>query len=140
MNNASVDIIIAARNERRFIGACINAVKEQEYPPSLLQVYVVDNCSTDDTAQVAAQHGAHIWQQPKGGAAAARNLGLAKSTGEFVGFLDAHCITERHWVRLMVEKCKSEGVGGCQGFIENRSTDPRVQRYLNDIAPYLTTR
>jgi cellulose synthase/poly-beta-1,6-N-acetylglucosamine synthase-like glycosyltransferase len=132
MNDVSVDIIIAAKNEGRFIGSCLNAIKEQAYPPTLLEVHVVDNCSADDTAQIAQQHGAHVWRQPRGGAGAARNLGIARSSGEFVAFLDAHCIPERQWVRSMVRHCRIDGVGGCQGSIENRSVNPRVQKYLEE--------
>ena len=50
--------IIAARNEQAVIGNLINSIKQQNYPAELIDVIVVaDNC-TDDTAQIAREHGA----------------------------------------------------------------------------------
>jgi cellulose synthase/poly-beta-1,6-N-acetylglucosamine synthase-like glycosyltransferase len=115
---------------RRILGSCLDALKAQIYPAELIQVHVIDNLSSDNTAGIALLHGAHVWCESNPGAAA-RNLGLGRSEGEFVGFLDAHCIPDRDWVRLMVERCKIDGVGGCQGSIENRSINSRVQRYLS---------
>ena len=132
MKLPSVDIIIAAKNEERFVGACVDALKAQDYPAGRLRIYVIDNGSSDRTAQVAEQHGAHVLRELKRGAAAARNLGLARSDGELVGFLDAHCIPENNWVRLMAEHLEAAEMGGCQGWIENRSINRRTQKYLDD--------
>ncbi|MFN2532170.1 MAG: PqqD family peptide modification chaperone [Pyrinomonadaceae bacterium] len=135
-----VDIIIAARNEERYIGACLEALRAQDYPKELLRIYLVDNGSTDNTIQIAEQRGAHILIEPKPGASAARNAGISKSTGELVGFLDAHCIPETTWVRVMAEQFKSEELGGCQGRMENKSINSRVQKYLDDSRVYSNER
>lgn len=51
-------VIIAARNERVVIGGLIDSIMAQNYPRELVDVYVVaDNC-TDDTAKIAKEHGA----------------------------------------------------------------------------------
>jgi cellulose synthase/poly-beta-1,6-N-acetylglucosamine synthase-like glycosyltransferase len=140
MKEPSVDIIIAARNEERFLGSCLDALKAQNYPTELIQVYVIDNSSSDNTARIAVQHGANVSHEPKRGAAAARNLGLGRSNGQLVGFLDAHCIPDQDWVRLMAERCQIDGVGGCQGWIENKSINPHVQRYLNQSGAFSNER
>jgi cellulose synthase/poly-beta-1,6-N-acetylglucosamine synthase-like glycosyltransferase len=126
-----VDILIAARNEAQRLGACLMALRTQEYPAERLQIYVIDNGSSDATMQVAAQHHAQVLREPKRGAAAARNTGLAHSRGELVGFLDAHCVPEKNWVRLMAEEFKQPQLGGCQGYIENKALNQRVQKYLD---------
>ena len=127
-----VDVIIAAKNEERYIGSCLEAIKAQDYPKERLQIYVVDNGSSDNTVRIAEQQGVQVVSEPTRGAAAARNLGLARSAGELVGFLDAHCIPERSWISLMAEQFKVSNLGGCQGRIENRSINRRVQQYLDD--------
>ena len=49
--------VISARNEANVIGGLIASLKAQNYPSDLLDIYVIaDNC-TDNTAQVAAQAG-----------------------------------------------------------------------------------
>ena len=55
--------IISARNESEVIGELIRSLKEQNYPSELFDVYVVaDNC-TDNTAQVARQAGAMVFER-----------------------------------------------------------------------------
>lgn len=56
-------VLIAARNESRVIGLLLDSLKKQDYPAELLDVYVVaDNC-TDDTARTARMHGARVFER-----------------------------------------------------------------------------
>ena len=55
--------VISARNEANVIGGLIASLKAQNYPSDLLDIYVIaDNC-TDNTAQVAAQAGARVYRR-----------------------------------------------------------------------------
>ena len=47
-----VTVVIAARNERRTIGACLAALANQDYPPELVEIIVADDRSCDGTAEV----------------------------------------------------------------------------------------
>ena len=56
-------VIIAARNESAVISHLIESIKKQNYPSSLIDIYVVaDNC-TDDTAIVARSAGATVFER-----------------------------------------------------------------------------
>lgn len=56
-------ILIAARNEEAVIGNLISSIAKQDYPQELLSVYVVaDNCS-DDTARIAREQGAKVYDR-----------------------------------------------------------------------------
>ena len=56
-------IVISARNERDVIGNLIDSIKKQSYDPSLIDIFVcADNC-TDDTAEVARQAGAIVYER-----------------------------------------------------------------------------
>lgn len=56
-------ILIAARNEQAVVPHLIDSIMAQDYPSELITTYVVaDNC-TDETARVAAEHGAIVYQR-----------------------------------------------------------------------------
>ncbi|MGI6032261.1 MAG: glycosyltransferase family 2 protein [Coriobacteriales bacterium] len=54
-------VMISGRNEEKVIGELVKSLKEQDYPEELLDIYVIaDNC-TDNTAQVARDAGAEVF-------------------------------------------------------------------------------
>ena len=56
-------VIISARNERLVIGQLVQSIKKQNYPKELIDVFVVaDNCS-DDTAKIARKAGAIVYER-----------------------------------------------------------------------------
>ena len=61
--NHKYAVVIAARNESAVIGQLINSIKRQNYPTQLVDIYVVaDNC-TDNTAEVAKNAGAIVYER-----------------------------------------------------------------------------
>lgn len=56
-------VLISARNEELVIGNLLDSISAQDYPSSLVRVFVVaDNC-TDETAKVARAHGAIVYER-----------------------------------------------------------------------------
>ena len=53
-------VLVVARNEGLVIGDLIDSLKRQNYPPELFDILVVPNNCSDDTAEVAAAHGARV--------------------------------------------------------------------------------
>lgn len=83
-----VSVIIPTYNVGRFLSAALDSVFAQDYRP--IEVIVVDDGSTDDTAVVVRSFpGVRYIHQANQGPPAARNTGLANSTGELIAFLDA---------------------------------------------------
>ena len=83
-----ISVVIPSYNHGHFLGEAIGSVLAQDYPR--IEVVVVNDGSTDDTAAVAARFPeVHYVGQPNRGLAAARNAGLAVCRGELVVFLDA---------------------------------------------------
>ncbi len=84
-----VSVVIPTYNRALHLGAAIESALGQTYRP--LEVIVVDDGSTDGTADVVATFGSDVryLHQPNGGVAAARNLGLRHARGEFIAFLDS---------------------------------------------------
>ena len=84
-----VSVVIPSYNYGRYLAAAIESVLAQTY--SNVEVIVVDDGSTDDSAEVLRRYGDRLrcLRQPNGGVSAARNHGIRESSGEFIAFLDA---------------------------------------------------
>ncbi len=84
-----ISVVIPAYNARAFISEAIESVQAQDI--ANLQTIVVDDGSTDGTADhVARAHpDVELIRKPNGGAATARNAGIAHATGDYIAFLDA---------------------------------------------------
>jgi glycosyltransferase involved in cell wall biosynthesis len=81
-----VSVVIPCYNQARFLPDAVRSISAHI---ARVQVIVVDDGSTDDTAAVARNLNVILVRQGNRGLAAARNRGLRTSTGEFVIFLDA---------------------------------------------------
>jgi glycosyltransferase involved in cell wall biosynthesis len=83
-----VSIVIPTFNCAAYLPAAIDSARAQH--PSI-EIIVVDDGSTDGTTASVTKLGAplRLIEQDHQGAAAARNLGVAAATGEFLAFLDA---------------------------------------------------
>jgi glycosyltransferase involved in cell wall biosynthesis len=84
---ALVSIVIACYNQGRFLGEAIDSALRQTHAP--IEVIVVDDGSSDRTADVAAAYPVRCLRQRNQGAPAARNHGFSHSQGRYVLFLDA---------------------------------------------------
>ena len=102
----SVAVVIPARNEGRAIHQLVKAVLAQRPPDTDLEVIIVDNESTDDTASRAREAGARILPLPLrgglGNPAAARNLAARSSKADILIFLDADCMPDPGWLTALL--------------------------------------
>ena len=84
-----VSVIIPVFNAARTIEQALASVRAQSFAD--LEIVAVDDGSTDDSVEILRRFAGavKILQQKNRGPSAARNLGIANSSGEFLGFLDA---------------------------------------------------
>lgn len=63
VRNHRFAVLIAARNESETIGNLLHSISQQDYPSELIDVYVIaDNC-TDNTAEIARSYGAVVFER-----------------------------------------------------------------------------
>ena len=86
-----VSVIIPSYNYAGFLLHAVSSVLQQRCPQVEVEVIVVDDGSTDNTAEVARSFGpdVHYIYQENQGLSAARNAGLHAARGDFIAFLDA---------------------------------------------------
>jgi len=85
----SVSVVVPAFNHATFLPEALESVFAQSVPPR--EVIVVDDGSTDGTAEVLSRYGGRVRvvRQLNRGVAAARNVGAAAASGDLLAFLDA---------------------------------------------------
>lgn len=93
MTNATVSVVIAARNCARFLPDAISSCRYQTIQP--VEIIVVDDGSTDNTRDVLKCYESEIVAvyQKHSGVSVARNTGIDLARGDFVAILDADDIS-----------------------------------------------
>lgn len=125
-----VTVVVAARNEERHIGACLDALIAQDYPADRLEIVVADGMSTDGTRELVSAAAARdsrvrLIDNPKRIAATAFNAGIMAGGGEIVGIMSAHAIPASDYVSRAVEALRVTGAAAVGGRIVRLSTTPR---------------
>ncbi len=99
-----VSIVIPAHNEEKLIGRCIESILNNT-PPELIDIIVVDNASTDKTADIARSHPkVTVLEESKKGTNAARDRGWKAAKGDLVTFIDADATLPKDWFLRMTEE------------------------------------
>ena len=112
----SISVVIPAYNAARTIAPCVEACLAQDYPT--VEIIVVDDGSTDDTASIVQRYPVRYLRQDNAGPATARNRGWRAATGEIICFTDSDCVPARDWVSRLVGGYTAQeiaGVGGTYG-------------------------
>lgn len=110
-----VSVVVPCRNAARTVGEAVASVFAQSERPA--EVVVVDDASTDGSADVARQAGARVIRNAsRRNAGGARNAGIEATQGDLLGFLDADAVAAPDWLARARSAFESDptivGVGG----------------------------
>jgi len=120
-----ISVIVPAYNAEATLGACLAALSDQTVPPEAYEVIVVDDGSTDGTAEVAGSCAASLQnvrliQQENAGPAAARNRGARAARGDLLLFTDADCAPARDWIVSLSRPFSEPDIVGAKGVYHTR--------------------
>jgi glycosyltransferase involved in cell wall biosynthesis len=110
----AMSVVICAYNAEATIAECLEAASALDYPD--LDVVVVDDGSTDRTADIAATFpGVRVLREPHAGLSVARNTGWREAYGDLVVYLDSDAYPAPEWPYYMALAMDGPTVGGVGG-------------------------
>lgn len=110
-----ISVIVPAFNAEACLAECLEALLIQTCRRTRYEILVVDDGSTDRTAEIARQFDVQLVQQPNSGPAAARNRGAKEANGEIFLFTDADCAPAYDWIEKMAAPMQDPEVVGVKG-------------------------
>lgn len=107
-------LYISCFNAENYIGDVLKGVFKQSLLPD--KVIVIDDSSTDKTAETASSFPVKIIKHKKNkGLAAARNTAIKNIDADFIASLDADCVPEPDWLEKLMKRLDSPEVVGTGG-------------------------
>ena len=133
-----VSVVLPALNEEEAIGKVIDEipVEELEAKGYQVEIIVVDNGSTDKTAEIAAAQGAKVISEPNRGKGRAIRTGFGTVSGDFVFMLDSDFTYPAGYITQMVDLLE----GGCDVVLGSRlngAVEHGAMKRLNLIGNHL---
>lgn len=108
-----VSVVVCAYNAEETVGECLESLEKLEYPD--YEVVVVDDGSSDATAEIAEGYPVRLVSGGRLGLSGARNLGMESASGDVVAYIDADAKADPDWLAylaLALEAPDAAGAGG----------------------------
>lgn len=108
-----ISIIIPVYNVEKHLKKCLDSVLLQSFTD--FETILINDGSTDRSGRICEEYAAKhkcfkVFHIPNGGVSAARNLGLLKSSGEFICFIDSDDSVERKYLSDLISSIVDEHV------------------------------
>ena len=120
MTHPLVSFVIPCLNSEQTIALTLESILNQKTDFSY-SIIVIDNESDDKTTKIASKlDNVQIFTETQRGANHARNLGIAKATGEYVAFVDSDVELDRNWLQEIMSYMLNKNLDAAQGLTIRR--------------------
>ncbi len=111
MEEKLVSVIVAVYNIEEYLPRCVESIMHQTYRK--LEIILVDDGSTDGSGDICDEYAGKddrilVIHKKNGGLSDARNAGLERASGDYIGFVDGDDWIEEGMYRSMFEACERE--------------------------------
>lgn len=131
-----VSVVVPTIGKPDFISSCLASLLNQNYPKDKYEVIVVDSSSDDGVRKLIEMLNQNLetpklicLPQDKKGPAAARNLGLIHSEGDFICFIDDDCVADEYWIKNLLSGYSSNKIGGVGGKIVGLNSKKVLEKF-----------
>ncbi len=126
-----VSIVIPVKDRAEELRTCLASLSRLDYPAELRELIVVDDGSSDGSAEVARQFGAQVLASGGTGLgpAAARNRGAQVASGEILAFIDSDCTASNRWLGDLVTAFADPQVAAVGGLVDGMHDASALDRY-----------
>src|SRR5262245_50589523 len=128
-----LSFIIPVRNDAARLEACLASIRRNSQSPGQIEIVVVDNESTDRSAEVAASFGAKVVSIDTGRVAELRNRGAAQATSDIFAFVDADHEIAAGWVYAALDCLQMPAVGAVGALCHAPADGTWVQRVYGHL-------
>ena len=144
MADLELSVIVPAHNAAASLADCLNALLASDLPRDRWELIVVDDGSTDDTAEIAARLADKVLSTGNAakGPAFARNRGAEVARSAIVAFIDADVTVHPDALRLMTEAIgRDSGFSAVFGSYDDTPLEASaVSQYRNLLHHYVHNR
>lgn len=142
MDRPFVTVVVPTRNRERLLADALNSLLDQDYPPTLYEIVVVDDASTDGTSRMAEAFSQRtqppdlrFLRQPRKNQNAARNKGVADGNGQLIAFLDDDELAPPEWLSGLVDAARRHPEADCVGGPYRLRFEGRPPRFCAECWP-----
>lgn len=131
-----ISIVVPVYNGEKVLPTLIESLSKLDYPKDCLEIILVNNNSSDRTAEILAATPFTVISEMQPGCGTARNAGIRQARGEFIACTDADCVVSPTWLKDLVSGFTDPKIGAVAGTIEPYELTHPIERYealrLND--------
>lgn len=128
-----ISVVITAFNEEKYLSKCLEVFNKQTYPKDKFSITVVDNNSTDKTAQIAKKFGVRVISEKRQGNTFALSRGMDEAEGDIVAVTDADTQVDKDWLLTINKIFADSDVVAATGSV-HMDAKSRIRSKLVDIA------
>ncbi len=121
-----VSFVVVNYNGRQYLKECFSALSTLDYPKDKIEIFMIDNCSTDDSIKFMKKNfpNVKVFKNNVNNYARANNLGIKKSKGDYIAFINNDLQVSRNWLpellKIMAEEKRAGAVSGKILLTDNR--------------------
>ncbi len=128
-----LSIIIPVYNVEKYVEKCVRSIIDSLGEISNYELILVDDGSTDDSGVILDKLGSlskniFVYHKENGGVSSARNLGIEKSTGDYITFMDSDDFVDKNFAEAIQLLDKDSDLVSFNSFVERSRT-----KYVNKL-------